>query len=210
MLRALKRLYNLGIYPEWWKLEPMSAEQWRGIDALIAERDPYCRGVRVARPRGQRRRLARGIRAARASTTCRGFAVGRTIFEEPSRRWLAGAIDDDALIREVRAKFEILIDAWRDGARCRSTRTGRPHEHGPPHHGAGAGPLSRGACTPTPAARRRRSSAACSRSSATATSPASARRFIAIATRCRRTARTTSRRWRTPRSLTPRRTCAGG
>jgi 5-dehydro-2-deoxygluconokinase len=41
----LKRLYNLGIYPEWWKLEPMSATQWQAVDALIAERDPACRGV---------------------------------------------------------------------------------------------------------------------------------------------------------------------
>ena len=43
--RALKRLYNLGIYPEWWKLEPMSPAQWQAVDALIAERDPHCRGV---------------------------------------------------------------------------------------------------------------------------------------------------------------------
>ena len=27
VLRALKRLYNLGIYPEWWKLEPLDAAQ---------------------------------------------------------------------------------------------------------------------------------------------------------------------------------------
>ena len=27
--RSLKRLYNLGIRPEWWKLAPMSAEQWQ-------------------------------------------------------------------------------------------------------------------------------------------------------------------------------------
>ncbi len=51
----------------------------------------------------------------------------------------------------------------------------------------------------------RPSSPACSRSSATATSPASARRSTAIATPCRRSARTTSRRWRMRRSPTPRR-----
>jgi 5-dehydro-2-deoxygluconokinase len=39
--RALKRLYNLQVFPEWWKLEPMDEAQWRAIDALIAERDPY-------------------------------------------------------------------------------------------------------------------------------------------------------------------------
>jgi 5-dehydro-2-deoxygluconokinase len=33
VLRSLKRIYNLGIYPEWWKLEPMPAERWKAIDA---------------------------------------------------------------------------------------------------------------------------------------------------------------------------------
>jgi 5-dehydro-2-deoxygluconokinase len=117
VLRSLKRFYNLGIYPEWWKLQPMSAVQWHAIDALIAERDPYCRGVLLLGQSATIDELRSGFRAARESTTCRGFAVGRTIFEEPSRRWLAGAIDDATLVREVRAKFETLIDAWRAARR---------------------------------------------------------------------------------------------
>ncbi len=73
VLRALKRLYNLGIHPEWWKLEPMSAEQWRGIDALIAERDPYCRGVVLLGLAASIEALRAGFDAASASTTCRGL-----------------------------------------------------------------------------------------------------------------------------------------
>jgi 5-dehydro-2-deoxygluconokinase len=111
--RALKRLYNLNVFPEWWKLEPMSAAEWRVIDALIAERDPYCRGVVMLGLNAEVDTLAAGFREARASTTCRGFAVGRTIFREPSAQWLAGVIDDDALKRRIRANFEALIDAWR-------------------------------------------------------------------------------------------------
>src|SRR5215831_4549837 len=75
VLRALKRLYNLGIYPEWWKLEPMSAGQWRAIDQLIAERDPYCRGVVILGLKASAEQLARVFRQAAASTSCRGFAV---------------------------------------------------------------------------------------------------------------------------------------
>jgi 5-dehydro-2-deoxygluconokinase len=119
--RALKRLYNLNVFPEWWKLEPMSAAEWRGIDALIAERDPYCRGVVMLGLNAEVDTLAAGFREARASTTCRGFAVGRTIFREPSAQWLAGVIDDDALKRRIRANFEALIDAWR-GARLARER----------------------------------------------------------------------------------------
>ncbi|TMG86313.1 MAG: 5-dehydro-2-deoxygluconokinase [Betaproteobacteria bacterium] len=114
VLRALKRLYNLGIYPEWWKLEPMGAEQWCAIDALIAERDPYCRGVVMLGLNAPFEKLASSFREARASNTCRGFAVGRTIFHAPSQAWLAGKIDDRVLVQRVRANFEGLIGAWRE------------------------------------------------------------------------------------------------
>ena len=114
VLRALKRLYNLGVYPEWWKLHPMSAEQWQAIDTLIAERDPYCRGVVLLGLNASFENLASSFRDARASSTCRGFAVGRTIFHAPSRAWLAGEIDDGTLVQRVRTNFEQLIVAWRD------------------------------------------------------------------------------------------------
>ena len=112
--RALKRLYNLGIYPEWWKLEPMSAAQWETIDALVAERERNCRGVVRLGLGAELDALARGFRDARASRTCRGFAVGRTIFQDASKRWLAGSVDDAELKRAIRAGFDRLIDAWRD------------------------------------------------------------------------------------------------
>ncbi|HXX84776.1 MAG TPA: 5-dehydro-2-deoxygluconokinase [Casimicrobiaceae bacterium] len=120
--RALKRLYNLGIFPEWWKLEPMSAGEWRLIDALIAERDPYCRGVLILGLNASAEQLARDFREARASTTCRGFAVGRTIFLEPSRAWLAGEIDDAALKQNVRERFESLIRVWREARKARQAQ----------------------------------------------------------------------------------------
>jgi 5-dehydro-2-deoxygluconokinase len=114
VVRALKRLYNLGICPEWWKLEPMSAAEWRLIDALIAERDPYCRGVVMPGLNATVEQLARDFREARASSACRGFAVGRSIFYDPSKAWLAGEIDDATLKRQVRERFETLIGIWRE------------------------------------------------------------------------------------------------
>jgi 5-dehydro-2-deoxygluconokinase len=112
LLRAMKRLYNLGIYPEWWKLPPPSAGEWPAIDALVAERDPYCRGIVLLGLSAPSETLARGFRDAAGSRMCRGFAVGRTIFHEPARAWLAGAIDDGELVKGARANFEALIDAW--------------------------------------------------------------------------------------------------
>jgi 5-dehydro-2-deoxygluconokinase len=113
VFRALKRLYNLGIQPEWWKLASLQAEQWKAIDALIAERDPYCRGVVLLGLSAGVDALGAGFRAAAASKTCKGFTVGRTIFHEPSRAWFAGEIDDATLVSNVRDTFETLIRAWR-------------------------------------------------------------------------------------------------
>jgi 5-dehydro-2-deoxygluconokinase len=112
--RALKRFYNLGVYPEWWKVEPMTAAEWQAIDALIAERDPYCRGVVLLGLNAPQGKLVAAFREARDSATCRGFAIGRTIFHEPSRAWLANEIDDATLVERVRTNFERLIAAWRD------------------------------------------------------------------------------------------------
>jgi 5-dehydro-2-deoxygluconokinase len=117
IVRAVKRLYNLGIYPEWWKLEPLSAAQWKAIDALIAERDPYCRGVLLLGLNAPLESLAEGFRAARASRTCKGFAVGRTIFHEPAQAWLDGSIGDEDLVKRVRSNYEALIAAWRSAKR---------------------------------------------------------------------------------------------
>ena len=115
--RAIKRLYNLGIHPEWWKLEPMKAAQWQAIDALVAERDPYCRGIVLLGLNASVDALASGFRDASASSICRGFAVGRTIFHEPSRRWLAGSIGDEELKAAIGANFVRLIAAWGDARR---------------------------------------------------------------------------------------------
>lgn len=123
VLRGIKRLYNLGIYPEWWKLESMSAQQWGAIDRLIAERDPYCRGVVLLGLAAPVEELAAGFRASRDSKTCRGFMVGRTIFHEPSKRWLQGQIDDATLIRQVRTTFEQLVDVWQASRRADQTNT---------------------------------------------------------------------------------------
>lgn len=114
MLRSLKRLYNLGIYPAWWKIEAQPAEVWEQLDALIQERDPYCRGVVLLGLNAPAPALAAGFKQASKSTTCRGFAVGRTIFNEPSRAWLEGEIDDAGLIARVQANFCFLIESWRD------------------------------------------------------------------------------------------------
>ena len=43
---VVRRLYDLGIRPDWWKLEPQATRTaWQQIGDEIRARDPFCRGV---------------------------------------------------------------------------------------------------------------------------------------------------------------------
>lgn len=121
VLRAMKRIYNLGIRPEWWKLKPLPAKDWIAIDALLAERDPYCRGVVLLGLNAPFAELAEGFAAAAQSASCRGFAVGRSLFLEPSRAWLSNEIDDDTLIERASQQFAKLVALWQQSRRGSKT-----------------------------------------------------------------------------------------
>ncbi|PTU30895.1 bifunctional 5-dehydro-2-deoxygluconokinase/5-dehydro-2-deoxyphosphogluconate aldolase [Stenotrophobium rhamnosiphilum] len=125
LLRSMKRLYNLGIYPDWWKIESQPREVWTQIDALIQERDPYCRGVVVLGLNAPSDELAKGFIEAAESSLCKGFAVGRTIFQAPSQDWLFGKIDNATLISRVRANFESLISAWQLARKASASAQGQ-------------------------------------------------------------------------------------
>jgi len=43
----------------------------------------------------------------------KGFAVGRTIFHEPARAWLAGEIDDATAVNRLAGTLSYLVEAWR-------------------------------------------------------------------------------------------------
>ena len=110
---VLRRLYAIGVKPDWWKLEPQtSPEAWQAIDAAIAEGDPYCRGVVMLGLEAPEAELAQAFSAARGSPCVKGFAVGRTIFAAPAEAWLSGRMDDDAIVDEMYRRFARLIAAW--------------------------------------------------------------------------------------------------
>ena len=111
--RALSELYNAGLKPDWWKLEPQaSINAWQAIDQVIAARDPLCRGVLLLGLEAPIETLQEGFAAARAAKRVIGFAVGRTIFAEAAERWLKGEMSDKAAVDDMARKFGALVDLW--------------------------------------------------------------------------------------------------
>jgi 5-dehydro-2-deoxygluconokinase len=117
--QVIQRFYDLGVYPDWWKLEPFAtAAAWENACAAIARNDPHVRGVVVLGLDAPEAELAGSLALAAAQPLVKGFAVGRTIFGEAARGWLAGALDDDAAVALMAANYARLCAIWED-ARAR-------------------------------------------------------------------------------------------
>jgi 5-dehydro-2-deoxygluconokinase len=112
VLRAVQRLYTIGLKPEWWKLAPMQPTGWQALATLVEARDPICRGAVILGLNQPLAELARGFAAA-THPIVKGFMVGRSLWVAPATAWLRGEIADDAFIAAVAANFEALVDAWR-------------------------------------------------------------------------------------------------
>jgi 5-dehydro-2-deoxygluconokinase len=112
--RALERLYDLGIKPDWWKLEPMDDPgAWRKVAAVIESHDPFCRGVLLLGLSQPTETLLAAFQATANVPVVKGFAVGRTIFADAARAWLAGEIDDAAAVRTLADNLSGLVEGWR-------------------------------------------------------------------------------------------------
>jgi 5-dehydro-2-deoxygluconokinase len=111
--RVLGRLYDIGIRPDWWKLEPQgTAAAWVAIGDVIAARDPLCRGIVLLGLEAPAERLIEAFQASAATPWVKGFAIGRTIFVDPAREWLAGRITDEQAVDEMARRFAALVEAW--------------------------------------------------------------------------------------------------
>ena len=111
--RALTELYDAGLKPDWWKLEPQaSAAAWKQVDAVIAERDPNCRGIVLLGLDAPQAALAEGFAAAKAAKAVKGFAVGRTIFADAAKAWFAGRMTDDEAVADMAQRFGALVEIW--------------------------------------------------------------------------------------------------
>ena len=118
---VVQRFYDLGVRPDWWKLEPMRSEAaWSHVCGAVERNDPWCRGI-VVLGRGEAEEgLAESFAAAARHSAVKGFAVGRTIFAAAARAWLAGEMSDEAAVADMATRFGRLCAAW-DGARSGRT-----------------------------------------------------------------------------------------
>ena len=115
---VIERFYAIGVHPDWWKLEPMLSDAaWQRACAAIENNDPHCRGIVVLGLDAPFEDLRASFQAAAGHEMVKGFAVGRTIFGDAARAWMAGRMGDDEAVARMAENFSMLCQAW-DEARA--------------------------------------------------------------------------------------------
>lgn len=113
----IRQFYEAGVYPDWWKLEPMAdAEGWAAAVSAIEDNDKNTRGIVVLGLDSPEAELAASFEVAASYPLVKGFAVGRTIFGDAARAWLKGDISDADAVTQMAARFTRLCHVW-DAAR---------------------------------------------------------------------------------------------
>ncbi|OOF66207.1 bifunctional 5-dehydro-2-deoxygluconokinase/5-dehydro-2-deoxyphosphogluconate aldolase [Rodentibacter caecimuris] len=110
----VQHFYQLGLKPDWWKLPGLSNQAWNQISTLIKQYDSYCRGILILGLDAPEKYFEAVFKQAAGVDLVKGFAVGRTIFAQPSAEWLAGEINDEQLINAVSERYARLIALWQN------------------------------------------------------------------------------------------------
>lgn len=111
--RVINHMYSIGIYPDWWKLEPdANPRAWDNIEAAIMQHDPLCRGVVLLGLSAPINDLLKSFDAVANTPIVKGFAVGRTIWQEPATLWFKNDISSEEAINMMAANFSTLVHGW--------------------------------------------------------------------------------------------------
>uniref|UniRef100_UPI00273F4580 5-dehydro-2-deoxygluconokinase n=1 Tax=unclassified Mameliella TaxID=2630630 RepID=UPI00273F4580 len=111
--KLIQTFYEAGIYPDWWKLEPFKTEAaWQNAVDAITRNDPRTRGIVVLGLDAPEAELAASFALAAKQPLVKGFAVGRTIFGNAARNWLAGNITDGEAVSEMAENYSRLCTIW--------------------------------------------------------------------------------------------------
>jgi 5-dehydro-2-deoxygluconokinase len=111
---VIRRFYNLGIRPAWWKLESQTDASWTEISSVIEGNDPLCHGVLMLGLDAPEDQLKASFRIAGKHPVCKGFAVGRSIFGASARQWFSGECDDATVVRQVADNYRRIIRYWEE------------------------------------------------------------------------------------------------
>ena len=116
--RAIAELQAAGVEVDVWKLEGIDDPADAAAVVAQARSGPGRAGVActVLGAGAGAERVERWLRVAAATEGFCGFAIGRSIWREPLRRWLAGELPREQAVERIGREYARLVAVYEDGA----------------------------------------------------------------------------------------------
>jgi 5-dehydro-2-deoxygluconokinase len=113
VVSAVEEFYRHGLRPDWWKLPPLADDDaWADIGAVIHKYDPQCGGIVVLgydRPESE---LFAAFESALRGGAAVGFAIGRSVWQQPAADWFSGKADDQQVMQQVASRYRAILKGW--------------------------------------------------------------------------------------------------
>ena len=113
ILKLIDRFYSIGIFPDWWKIEPIQSNDfWNKAGNLIRKYDPYIQGIVVLGKNSNVDHLKNVFESCKNEPLVKGFAIGRSIFSKVAELWLSDKINDEEATKMMSENFLNVIKTW--------------------------------------------------------------------------------------------------
>jgi 5-dehydro-2-deoxygluconokinase len=120
--KVIQRFYDIGVCPDWWKLEPMQTDAaWAAACDAIERNDRHTRGIVVLGLGSDEATLKASFEAAARHPLVKGFAVGRTIFAKAAEGYMAGTMTGPEAVAAMTDAYARVAALW-DAARATARR----------------------------------------------------------------------------------------
>jgi 5-dehydro-2-deoxygluconokinase len=115
MVEAIRTIQDFGIEPDIWKIEGLDArENAEAVSAQVRSTEERKRAGSIILGRGSNKeKVHEWLQVAAPVPGFIGFAVGRTNFSEPLKRFLENRNEEDAAIEAIAQNYKECVDIWR-------------------------------------------------------------------------------------------------
>ncbi|MGD9592781.1 MAG: PfkB family carbohydrate kinase [Candidatus Berkiella sp.] len=112
MSHIMQRLYEIGIYPDWWQvMPPRDPRAFENMQRVIHENDRLCKGVLLLSHHATFEQLPAMFNCAKHDI-CKGFVVDKSLFQVALNQWLGQLLNNQAFVDTVSRSFEKAINLW--------------------------------------------------------------------------------------------------
>jgi 5-dehydro-2-deoxygluconokinase len=119
MVEAIKQIQDFGVEPDIWKIEGLDARsQAEAVAKQVRSTDARKKVGSILLGRGSNKeKVHEWLKVAAPVEGFIGFAVGRTNFSEPLKRYLKKEQDEKSAVEEIAENYKGCVDIWKKAKR---------------------------------------------------------------------------------------------